>query len=80
MSSEWIEYKQKVKSVKDQIDGLYKQYYALTAKCTCEEKKKRSTPSRSFTTLFDECIICLKIHNVKTVRTNFRYKDAKSNR
>lgn len=65
-SDDWKMYKATVQNIRDSIAIEYKQLYAVLEKCKCIETKPRITHSNGFDTFFDECVVCLKIHNVHT--------------
>lgn len=70
---EWNNYKQSVQNVRDKIASEYKLLYRMLEVCNCKEKVPKITKSREYETHFDECVVCMKIHNVRT-KINGKFK------
>lgn len=73
MTPEWIAFRAAVKKLEDAKAEIYTQLYALKDTCLHEEttpmRNRYSTNNNIFETTFDQCVVCLRATNMKTVKT-----------
>lgn len=67
------EYKDHINELRTKIANLQASLYQELTRCTCDEKVTKTNygPGSRFNkptkTIFDECVVCMKLHSVKTL-------------
>lgn len=85
MSKEWNLYKEYIAQHRAIILQEQKILWKMLEECKCEENVPRTNTSydhankKTFITYFDECPMCLKIHNVRTEKIGPRQEHTKRN-
>jgi hypothetical protein len=67
------EYQDHINELRTKLANLQASLYQELSRCTCDVKASKANcgPGSRFNkptkTTFDECVVCMKLHNVKTL-------------